>query len=128
VNEEPENHPGWHIDGGACPDCGKPTITEANRGWWCSNGECRLRKAECDIEEADAYRPEHALPPVSKAINEADNELVRLRELNAELLRRLSAIVSASDSKEAQGGEMWWSEAVYPHVEAAKPVLAKASS
>lgn len=54
-----------------------------------------------------------------------EEEITRLRELNAELAQALERIVSASESDEARGGEMWWAEAVYPQVEAAKPVLAK---
>lgn len=55
-----------------------------------------------------------------------EGERDRLRELNAELLAALKAITSASDSDDASGGEMWWTEAVYPHVEAAKAVISKA--
>jgi hypothetical protein len=49
-----------------------------------------------------------------------------LRTLASELFAALDAIVTAGDSDDACGGEMFYAEAVGPPIEAARPVLAKA--
>ena len=58
-----------------------------------------------------------------ETFSEADAKLIAAAP---DLLAALERIVTASDSNEAKGGEMWWAETVYPFVEAAKAVLAKA--
>jgi hypothetical protein len=46
-------------------------------------------------------------------------------ELIAGLLEALQRIVTAADSEAAAGGEMWYAEAVYPAIEAARAAIAK---
>ena len=58
-----------------------------------------------------------------ETFSEADAKLIAAAP---DLLAALERIVSASDSDQAKGGEMWWAETVYPHVEAAKAIIAKA--
>jgi hypothetical protein len=42
-----------------------------------------------------------------------------------ELREALEAILEADSSDEAKGGELWWADAVYPKVNAARAILAK---
>jgi hypothetical protein len=44
-----------------------------------------------------------------------------------EWLKALLAIIEASDSDAASGGEMYWAEAVYPFIDDAKKLLARAT-
>lgn len=51
----------------------------------------------------------------------------RLIAAAPDLLAALQHIVTTADSEAAAGGEMWYAEAVYPAVEAARAAIAKAT-
>ncbi len=47
------------------------------------------------------------------------------RRAALELFKALKKIIDASESRAASGGEMWWTEAVYPTVEEARVIVDK---
>jgi len=92
--------------------------------WWANEYGIRDRGGFiCALTWPSRYDGQQERHAKETAQREADARLIAAAP---DLYAALQAIVDASDSKAAQGGEMWWAEAVYPAVDAARAALKRA--
>ena len=46
------------LDGGKCTECNSPSWVEPERGWWCTNPSCNMRKKAADKKKKHESRME----------------------------------------------------------------------